>query len=446
MEFDAIILGAGPAGLAIAHELHQGKARIKIIEASSRIGGAIRTIREEGWIVETGPNTLQLEGESDLKILQGYGLESAMQFADTKAAQRYILSESKLHSLNAHPLSLLKSDLLSLGEKLRLVAEVFKPRQKVSNESIHAFISRRFGPAAADLLIDPVIAGTYAGDPRQLMVENCFPALIQLEKEYRSIILGLLRKKRVARKIIGFKNGMQELADAMAKNFRTSCVCNHHITLIQKSPHGWRVTWRSSQGEVTTAETKKLIITIPHWQWPTLPLPPEIQTSLQGWNEATTPPVTVVARGYRQKDVAHSLAGFGYLIPRREKREVLGCLFSSSILPHRSPKGMVLLTCFIGGARQPELTKKSPQDLAQIIDRELDETLGVKSQPVKEWIQHWEQSIPQYTIGQTEREDTLAKIESANTGLHFHGSFRGGISLMQVIRGGQALAQKILKR
>ena len=117
MSLDAIILGAGPAGLAVAHELAKGGAKVKVVESSQRVGGSIRTINQEGWIVETGPNTLQINGESDLKILQGYGLDKEILHADSNAANRYILSRGKLHALTAQPTSLLKSDLLSFTEK-----------------------------------------------------------------------------------------------------------------------------------------------------------------------------------------------------------------------------------------------------------------------------------------------------------------------------------------
>ena len=444
MSLDAIILGAGPAGLAVAHELNKSGAKIKVVESSGRVGGSIRTINQDGWIVETGPNTLQINGEGDLKILCGYGLGNEILRADSSAANRYILSRGKLHALTAQPTSLLKSDLLSFTEKVRLLSEVFIARSKIKNESVFGFISRRFGSAAAELLMDPVIAGTHAGNPRELMVENCFPVLTELEKNHRSILLGLIKSKKEGREIIGFKNGMQQLAEAMATSMGKDIEVGCHLTLMQKSKGGWQVAWRNTRGEENGAWAKNLIITIPHWQW-TGTLPFEILRDLDNWNQASTPSVTVIARGYNRSDVPHSLNGFGYLIPQTEKRDILGTLFSSSVLPSRAPDGKILLTSFIGGARQPQMAAKSDIALGEILDRELKETLGITARPEKEWIQRWEKSIPQYTIGQTERENSLAVCESKNTGLHFHGAFRGGISLMQVIRGGHSLAQKISK-
>ena len=444
MSLDAIILGAGPAGLAAAHELNRVGAKIKVVESSQRVGGSIRTINQEGWIVETGPNTLQINNESDLKILKGYGLNKEILQADGTAANRFILSRGKLHALTAQPTSLLKSDLLSFTEKIRLLSEVLIPRSKIKNESVFDFVSRRFGSATAALLMDPVIAGTHAGNPRELMVENCFPLLTELEKNHRSILLGLIKSKKEGRSIIGFKNGMQQLAETMAEGFKNNIELGCHLTLMQKSRGGWQVAWRNTRGEENGAWAKNLIITIPHWQWSSA-LPFEILKDLEDWKLAPSPSVTVMARGYNRADVPHSLNGFGYLIPQSEKREILGTLFSSSVLPSRAPNGKILLTSFIGGARQPHMSAKTDIALNEILDREFKETLGITARPEKEWIQRWEKSIPQYTVGQTERENSLALTESKNAGLHFHGAFRNGISLMQVIRGGHSLAQKISK-
>ena len=188
MQLDAIILGAGPAGLSIAHELQRLGSKVKVLETSDRAGGSIRTIRDGEWIVETGPNTLQTEGTADLEILRGYGLKNEMQFAHSESAKRFILSHGKLHTLTAHPASLLKSDLLSFTEKLRLASEIFRSRKNIPNESIQGFMTRRFGKAAADRLMDPVVSGIYAGDPSELSMASCFPSIHGLEKSHRSVL------------------------------------------------------------------------------------------------------------------------------------------------------------------------------------------------------------------------------------------------------------------
>lgn len=446
MQLDAIILGAGPAGLAVAHALAKNGAKIKVIEPAARPGGAIRTLREDGWLVETGPNTLQLDGDADLALLESYGLGSVLQQADQASAQRFILSKGKLHALTNKPSSLFKADLLSWRGKGRFLSEIFRARGGSADETVQAFMTRRFGAEAADLLMDPVVSGVHAGDPGRLCMANSFPSIVEMEREHRSVILGLMRKPPTGRRIVGFPSGMQQLADAMAAPLRNGALeLGSMATLIRRDNRGWNVAWRNAHGQDEGAFAKHLIVTAPHWQWPSLPFDEDLKKAFRDWERADAPPVTVIARGYDRSAVKHPLDGFGYLIPGNEKRRILGCLFPSTVLPGRTPEGKVLLCCFIGGARHPALARQSDDQLRAALDQELAETLGVSGPPEKEWIQRWERAIPQYGVDQTRREASLARAEAQNPGLHFHGAFRGGISLMHVIRAGNELGQRLAK-
>jgi oxygen-dependent protoporphyrinogen oxidase len=447
MELDAIILGAGPAGLAVGHAMQAQGAQVKVLEPSGRVGGSIRTIREDGWLVEVGPNTLQLDGEADLALLQGYGLETQLQEADAAAAKRYILSRGRLHGLTASPASLFKSDLLSFRGKLRLLGELVIPRGGFEGETIEGFASRRFGHEAAARLMDPVVSGVHAGDPARLVMANCFPRIHGLERSHRSVFLGLARKRGEPRRIVGFRDGMQALADAMAAPLRSADALRLGTmpTLIRRDARGWNVAWRDAEGRDDGARARRLIVTAPHWHWGSLPFDEGLRGLFHDWERTEAPPVAVVARGYDRSAVEHALDGFGFLIPGEERRRLLGCLFPSSALPGRAPAGKVLLACFIGGARQPKWGRLPDAELRQLVDEELGATLGVRGAPAKEWIQRWERAIPQYGVDQTRREAALAAAEAAQPGLHFHGAFRGGISLMQVIRGGDALGRTLAR-
>ncbi len=444
MNHDAVILGAGPAGLAVASALARQGRTVKVIEPSHRWGGSIRTIQQNGWLVEVGPNTLQVEGPEDFKILESYGLEKSLQLADSKAAQRFIFAHGQLHGLTNHPLSLFKSNLLTWSGKIRLLLELFVPRGGHEGETIHDFIARRFGEEAALYLMDPVVSGVHAGDPARLVMAKAFPRIQQLESSHRSILWGLMRSKSAKRDVVGFPQGMQQLADAMAQTLPAGSISLSSIsTMIRHDGGRWHVAWRDATGADFGTSARHLIITVPHWHWNSLPLDEALIAKLRTWERTEVPPVTVVARGYDRSQIKHPLDGFGYLTAGVEHRQVLGCLFPSEILPQRTPDGKVLLCCFIGGARHPNLARLSDKALQQVVDEELAQTLGVSGKPEQEWIQRWERSIPQYIHDQARRENSLAEAEAAFPGLHFHGAFRGGISLMQVIRSGDALGQQL---
>lgn len=446
MVLDAVILGAGPAGLAVANAMARAGKKVKVIEPSARVGGSIRTVREEGWLVETGPNTLQLEGEDDEALLATYGLAEATQAADMRAAKRYIYAHGKLNGLGANPLSLFGSDLLSWSGKFRLLSEPFRGKGGFVGETVEAFATRRFGAEAAAMLMDPVVSGVHAGDPAKLVMADCFPRIHAFEQEYGSVLGGLRRAPKVARKVVGFPRGMQQMADAMAAPIGADNVRLRSVaTQIRRDAKGWNVAWRGADGTEEGACARRLVVTAPHWHWASLPFDESVTRLLRDWENASVPAVTVVARGYALGDVPHPLDGFGYLTPGAEKRDVLGCLFPTSVLPARAPQGYALLCCFIGGARRPELAALPDEAIRKIVDEELATTLGIQAAPSKEWIQRWERAIPQYDAGQHRREDALNQAEASHPGLHFHGAFRGGISLMQVIRSGDALGRALAK-
>ena len=443
MVLDAVILGAGPAGLAVAHAMIRAGKKVKVIEPAARVGGSIRTIREDGWLVETGPNTLQLEGEGDEALLATYGLGEATQAADMRAAKRYIFAHGQLNGLGPNPLSLFGSGLLSWSGKLRLLSEPFRAKGGALGETVEAFATRRFGAEAAAMLMDPVVSGVHAGDPAKLVMADCFPRIHAFEQEHGSVLGGLRRAPKVTRTVVGFPRGMQELADAMAAPLGADLRLRSVATQIRRDAKGWNIAWRDAQGIEDGACARNLIVTAPHWHWASLPFDEAVTRLLRDWENAAVPAVTVVARGYALADVPHPLDGFGYLTPGAEQRDVLGCLFPTSVLPARAPAGHALLCCFIGGARRPELAALSDDELRKVVDAELATTLGIKAAPRKEWIQRWERAIPQYDAGQRRREGALAQAEAAHPGLHFHGAFRGGISLMHVIRSGDALGRTL---
>jgi len=446
MMLDAVILGAGPAGLAVANAMIRAGAKVKVIEPASRVGGSIRTVREGGWVVETGPNTLQLEGEGDEALLAAYGLAEATQSADMRAAKRFIYAHGKLNGLGPNPLSLFGSGLLSWPGKLRLLSEPFRSKGGLAGETVEAFASRRFGPEAAAMLMDPVVSGVHAGDPSKLVMAACFPRIHAFEQEYGSVLKGLIRSPKVTRKVVGFPRGMQQLADAMAEAIGEENMRLRNVaTQIRRDAKGWNIAWRNADGIEAGACAKHLVVTAPHWHWTSLPFDESVSRLLRDWENASVPAVTVVARGYAVADVPHPLDGFGYLTPGAEQRDVLGCLFPTSVLPARAPEGHALLCCFIGGARRPDLAALSDEALRKIVDEELAATLGIKAAPRKEWIQRWDRAIPQYDASQCRREEALTQAEATHPGLHFHGAFRGGIALMHVIRTGDALGRALAK-
>lgn len=444
MDLDAIVLGAGPAGLSVAASLARKGRSCVVIEPASQPGGAVRTIREEGWRVELGPNTLQLESTEDAELLAALGLSGEMLDADVRGARRLIARAGQLHALGSQPTALLRSGLLSVAGKLRLLSEVLQPRGAVEGETVRAFAERRFGPEVADFLVDPAVSGIHAGDPGRLVLEHAFPALARLEREHRSVILGLRRQAGAPRRIVQFPGGLARLTEAMVGQLPAGALrLGSSATLIRREARGWDVAWRAADGSEDGARARHLVITAPPWQWASLPAGEALRAALPAAEQVEAPPVALVVRGYDRSQVSHPLDAFGVLLPRAGRRRILGVLFPSSVFPDGTPEGKVQLACFIGGAREAALGRLGDGELRQLVDTELAELLGVRGKPEREWIARWPRAIPQYNHGHGRFLAAMAAAEAAQPGLRFCGCFRGGISLMSTLRRGAELGSAL---
>lgn len=444
MDLDALVLGAGPAGLAVASAMAERGGRVVVVEPSRRVGGAVRSVAEDGWTVELGPHTLQLETEGDARLIEQLGLAGEMLEADTASAQRLIAWQGRLHALRPSPLALLRSELLSLGGKARLLSEVFRPRGGGPGETLRAFAERRLGTEAAERLVDPMVSGIFAGDPGKLVAEHALPSLPRLEAEHRSLILGLARRKGPPRRIVSFPRGLQRLTDALAARLPAGAVrLGAQASSLRPGPRGWDVGWREADGSVGGGRARHLVVTAPPWQWAGLPIEAPVAALLREAELVEAPPVALVVRGYDRSQVAHPLDGFGLLVPRAERRQALGVLFPGSVFPSFCPPGKVLLSTFIGGARSPALAQLDDAGLGALVDRELGELLGAEGAPERQWIARWPRAIPQYTHTHGRFRAAMAEAEAALPGLAFVGCFRDGVSLMSTLRRGRALGSAL---
>jgi oxygen-dependent protoporphyrinogen oxidase len=153
-------------------------------------------------------------------------------------------------------------------------------------------------------------------------------------------------------------------------------------------------------------------------------------------------PVAVVASAYRREEVGHDLAGFGFLVPKKERRRILGSLFSSSMFEGRAPAGHVLLTTFVGGLRNPELTTLPDGELTGAVAGELAALVGA-GKPLWHEIVRWTHAIPQYTLGHLERIAAVDRAAAAFPGLFWCANWRGGVSVSDCVKNGHAMAATV---
>jgi oxygen-dependent protoporphyrinogen oxidase len=421
---NALVLGGGIAGLAHAHQLRKSGHSVTVIEESDRAGGAIRTEKINGHLVEFGPNTVLPTAEL-ISLIRETGLEPDMQLADAKSP-RYILYRGKLHSVPMGPASLLTSSLLGMSGKLRLLREPFVPaRHDMRDETLADFSTRRLGAQVTQRLISPFVSGVWAGEARSLSAESAFPKLVRWEKEHGSLFKGMLRREKVIgvpKGLISFKDGLEMLPFTLGRLLGDSLRLNEKVVNIDRTTAGDKWVVGTTHGVYTT---DKVISSLPAYAMAPLchVWAPALSQALA---DIPYVPLTVVHLSVSKEAVGHSLRGFGYLVAPLEEAPILGCLFSSSLFPGRAPDGKALLTVFIKGKADDLLLES-----AKLFVRA---NLSITEPPEIIASRFYAKAIPQYTMGHRERLAVIMKAEKEWPGLIFIGNYLEGISVGETVR------------
>lgn len=438
------VLGGGISGLSTAYALAKKGITATIYEKNSEVGGVIKSIRQEDWLIEEGPNTLMIKDKLLWTLLEELELENEILEANDEAKKRFIV---KNHSPVAAPFSFwdfLRSPLLTASAKVQLLKEPFVPKSAEQDETIAEFINRRLGQEPLDYAVNPFVSGTYAGDPKSLSVKHTFSKLWEMEQQHGSLFKGIIKREKPAssrRALISFNQGLQQLPRAMAKALPCEIHTSTEISNICKKDDQWVVTGSRDDNSFEHSYDC-LISTLPAY------LLADIfeDKRFSVFNFLPYVPMRMIALGFRDEQISHPLDGFGMLAPEVENLHFLGSLFSSTLFPGRAPEGHHLLTCFIGGARQPELATKSQKKLLPIILQELEELVGLKGDPVFTHDRYWEKAIPQYEVGYERFLEAINEIETSYSNLFITGNFRGGISVPDCILSGIKTAGNVLKK
>lgn len=448
------IIGAGITGLTAAFRLKQKQIPVTVYETSPRVGGVIQSVRAKGFLAEFGPNTLLETSPKIREIIREAGLEPRMLYSDERAHNRYLVRNRQTVAMPSSLPGFLRTPLFSIGAKCRLFREPFVRRwDNRSEESVSGFVMRRLGREFLDYAIDALVAGIYAGDPDRLSVKHGFPKLYALEQRYGSLIKGQILGARERReraevskqdaKKISFDEGLQVLPDALHQHLASDVRLNTSVSIVARNSTGWKIVSRA-QHQDRSEEHSAVVFTLPAYRLAELKLEASRSISLRLLGKITYPPVASVVLGFRRPDVEHPLDGFGMLIPKVERFNILGTLFSSSLFPNRAPEGSVTLTSYVGGMRNPRQALSDPSELYALTFQDLRVLLGISGQPIFQNCVLYRRAIPQYEVGYGVYKDFMDEIEQEQNGLFFAGHYRHGISLSDSLVSGYDAADRVL--
>lgn len=413
-----IVLGAGVTGLAAAVLLKARGEDVVVLEAADRAGGAVRTELREGYVLEHGPESIRGGAPAVRRVLERVGLVERVITASRAASARYLLHRGALVRVPSSPLGFLRSPLLRRRAALRMLAEPLVPGGATDGESVRAFVRRRIGRGATEALLDAVIGGITAGDPRQLDARTLLPRPWGWERDHGGLFRGMLASRDETvepKRSFTFPRGMGELVEALVDAVGPSLRLGEPAERVESGPGGLVVHGRRER-----FPADRLIVTCA----------PEIAGRLL--DDLHVPrlpraPVAAVHLAYPAEAVPGGLPGFGWLASSRERRDVLGCLWVSGTFPSHAPAGRHLLRIMLGGAREPALAEAPDERLIDHARAVLRDVQGVNADPVLAHVVRALPGIPQYPPGWGAFVDGLARWRPA--GITFAGWYYGGVGV-----------------
>ena len=421
------IIGGGISGLTFAYYLQKAGVAYDLFEADARPGGNILSLSPpEGYLLEAGPNSLQLSPELET-LLADLSLTDQIQEAAPVSQQRFVLRDGRYQQLPASPPALLTSGFFSLKAKFQMLRELTRPPAAPDPaETVAHFFRRRFGTEVLDYAVNPFMAGIYASDPEKLLLHQTFPQLAALEQQHGSVLRGLARTGKGAprRRIFTLQGGLQTLTGTLAAHLtnyyagravrQITRLASGEYTLDLAPPAGSTANSDAASLTETTATSEPvpanqaatrpdntshtythLALALPAYAAAPLlaPLFPEAAAALAAIHY---PPLTVVFSAYERAAVRHPLNGFGALHPKVENAYAAGSIWTSAIYPNRVPAGQVLFTTFVGGSQYAAQAQHPEAEQLAAVHEELSRLYGISGAPRWQGRYPWPRSIPQF--------------------------------------------------
>ena len=463
------IIGGGIAGLAAAYHIHEEiskSTRVEciLLESSGKFGGKISTMRFDGFIVECGPDSFISQKPQAIELCKKLGLADRLTGTSPDHPNTYVCLKNKLVTM-PDGLSLMIptkfmpfifSPLFSWLGKIRMGMDLFIPKKKGNDdESLASFVRRRMGEEALQKMAEPMLAGIYASDPELMSIKSTFPMFVQTEQKYRSLILGMLARKRQqvihqAKVPAGkqpfslfmtLKNGLDEMVETLVeKSTNVTFRAGTKVTDLSPTEEDWNL----SLDDGSSISADAVVLATPakisaHLIEQTAPRITGLLNRIRYVSTAT------VSIAYKKEGFPHPLDGFGFVIPKTEGKRILACTWTSSKFPARVPEEYVMLRCFVGGAMREEWAELDEDAIGTIVREELLDLMGIDREPVFLKVFQHKKSNVQYQVGHAALVESIRAGLKSFPGLFVTGSAYTGIGIPDCIQDGTEAARKAIE-
>ena len=463
-----VVVGGGIAGLSAAHRLAETKRtglEVTLLERSDRFGGTIRTVELGGCLVELGPDSFLSSKPWLTQLAERVGVADRIIATATTHRRSHVVHRGRLHPLPDGFLMMaptrlwpmVTTSLFSWTGKIRCALDLVLPRSRATgDESLGAFVRRRFGGEVLERVVQPLIGGIYAGDPDRLSLKATIPRFLEMETRYRSVIRAMVAQRRAAARreggstagsgarygeLVTFDHGMETIVQALTESLPDEAM-HTHSDVVNLNREG--DLWRLACGDGQHIDADAVILALPAQR--AADLLRGIETGL--YDELSAIPhasTAVLNLVYRRSDVPHPMDCFGFVVPAVEERDIIACTFSSVKFPNRAPEDRVLLRAFIGGAQQQHMLGFDDGEIHRIVQAELKDLMGIEATPLHTALARYPDAMPQYLVGHSRRVERIESLLERYPGLALAGNAYGGVGLPDCVRSGEQAAERVLE-
>jgi oxygen-dependent protoporphyrinogen oxidase len=449
---EVAIVGGGISGLTAALAIAErsgGAVNATVYEAGAIAGGNARTLEQDGYLIEAGPNGF-LENDASRTVLAWLTLDARVIEANPASNRRYIVRGGRLREVPHGPLGLLFGDALSVPGRLRVLCEPWIRSRTAPGESVFAFARRRIGDEAARVLVDAAVGGITAGDSRTLEVESAFPVMVEMEREHGSLVRGMLTRARAARahgtprrpksRLVSLPRGVSELVRAFERRLGARLRTGAGVRSLTRAHNRWQLQFADG----ASAEADAVVVATQARA--AAKLLRGLDADLGGRLGAVPfSGVGVVALAWPERALPRPLAGYGFLVPAAERGRTLGVVWESALFAGRAPAGHVLVRAMIGGAREPGAVDESDESLVLRARHDIARIMGLRSEPARVWVSRAHDAIAQYSLGHAQRLAAVRAAAGRHPGLVLCGTSYDGVSMGAAMAAGLVAAEHVIR-
>jgi protoporphyrinogen/coproporphyrinogen III oxidase len=455
------IIGGGISGLSAAFYLEKARRNgadlsFTIFEQSDRLGGALLTEQVNGCIVEAGADSFLSEKPWATELCQELGIGDQLIGSNDGQRQTFIVRKNKLVPLPAgmsffvptDPKAIQRSELFSAKGKQRILREAsFRPRGESQNdEAVADFVTRHFGVEMVERIADPLLAGIYGGDARQLSMQTVLPRFLEMERRSGSLMRALsessMHSKVTKPLFTSLKNGMQQLVNALTAHLPTERVqAGAEVVGLEFNGSQWRVLVKDRKDDLDS-----VILAVPAYASAQL-LTPVLPNTAKLLRQISYSSSVTVALGFRtDKKTTTKLPafqGFGFLVPHIEGHRMLACTFVQNKFSNRVPSDRRLLRVFFGGVHDEAVLQLTDEDLVRLAQAEIKTLLKVQAEAVFARVHRWPRAMPQYNVGHKDLVKRITEAAGELPGLILAGNAYQGVGVPDCVRQGREAALQL---